>query len=96
MTKQEFKALTKRDFTDKEYETIETVYTFHRRHAADSGQGQRVRRTHSQKETRAGGTAGSIQRAEESQHNDKGGIRRDRKARSQKEDNHGTESLRIR
>jgi len=29
MTKQEFKALTKRDFTDKEYETIETVYTFH-------------------------------------------------------------------
>jgi len=29
MTKQEFKALTKRDFTDKEYEAIETVYTFH-------------------------------------------------------------------
>ena len=29
MTKQEFRALTKRDFTDKEYETIETVYTFH-------------------------------------------------------------------
>ena len=29
MTKQEFKALTKRDFTDKEYEIIEIVYTFH-------------------------------------------------------------------
>lgn len=29
MTKQEFKTLTKRDFTDKEYETIETVYIFH-------------------------------------------------------------------
>lgn len=29
MTKQEFKSLTTRDFTDKEYETIETVYTFH-------------------------------------------------------------------
>lgn len=29
MTKQEFKALTKREFTDKEYEAIETVYTFH-------------------------------------------------------------------
>ena len=53
MTKQEFKALTKRDFTDKEYETIETVYTFHP--------------------------------AIEPQHSrNKGGIRRDRKARSQK------------
>ena len=29
MTKQEFKALTTREFTDKEYEAIETVYTFH-------------------------------------------------------------------
>jgi hypothetical protein len=29
MTKQEFKHLTKRDFTDAEYEAIETVYTFH-------------------------------------------------------------------
>ena len=29
MTKQEFKALTKRDFTDEEYEIIEIVYTFH-------------------------------------------------------------------
>lgn len=29
MTKQEFKALTKRDFTDAEYTAIETVYTFH-------------------------------------------------------------------
>jgi hypothetical protein len=29
MTKQEFKALTNREFTDKEYEAIETVYTFH-------------------------------------------------------------------
>ena len=29
MTKQEFKDLTKRDFTDAEYTAIETVYTFH-------------------------------------------------------------------
>lgn len=29
MTKQEFKALTKREFTDSEYKAIETVYTFH-------------------------------------------------------------------
>jgi hypothetical protein len=29
MTKQEFKSLTTREFTDKEYEAIETVYTFH-------------------------------------------------------------------
>lgn len=29
MTKQEFKNLTNREFTDKEYEAIETVYTFH-------------------------------------------------------------------
>jgi len=29
MTKQEFKHLTKQDFTDAEYEAIETVYTFH-------------------------------------------------------------------
>jgi len=29
MTKQEFRALTKRDFTDEEYEIIEIVYTFH-------------------------------------------------------------------
>jgi len=29
MMKQEFKALTKRDFTDEEYEIIEIVYTFH-------------------------------------------------------------------
>ena len=29
MTKQEFKDLTKREFTDKEYAAIETVYTFH-------------------------------------------------------------------
>mgnify|MGYP000911950086 FL=1 len=29
MTKQELKRLTKRDFTDAEYEAIETVYTFH-------------------------------------------------------------------
>ncbi|MBP2071181.1 hypothetical protein [Thermoanaerobacterium butyriciformans] len=29
MTKQEFKRLSKRDFTDAEYEAIETVYTFH-------------------------------------------------------------------
>lgn len=29
MTKQEFKALTKRDFTDDEYEIIEYVYNFH-------------------------------------------------------------------
>lgn len=29
MTKQEFTALTKREFTDAEYEAIATVYTFH-------------------------------------------------------------------
>lgn len=29
MTKQEFKALTKRSFTDSAYADIETVYTFH-------------------------------------------------------------------
>lgn len=29
MTKQEFKALTKRSFTDSAYTDIETVYTFH-------------------------------------------------------------------
>lgn len=29
MTKQEFADLTKRDFTDTEYATIETVYTYH-------------------------------------------------------------------
>ena len=29
MTKQEFKDLTNRDFTDAEYTAIETVYTFH-------------------------------------------------------------------
>jgi predicted aldo/keto reductase-like oxidoreductase len=29
VTKQEFKALAKREFTDKEYEAIETVYTYH-------------------------------------------------------------------
>ena len=29
MTKQEFKALTKRSFTDNAYLDIETVYTFH-------------------------------------------------------------------
>ena len=29
MTKQEFKALAKRDFTDVECTAIETVYTFH-------------------------------------------------------------------
>jgi len=29
MTKQEFKALTKREFTDAEYAMIETVYTYH-------------------------------------------------------------------
>ena len=29
MTKQEFKDLTKRDFTDAEYAAIEMVYTFH-------------------------------------------------------------------
>jgi len=29
MTKQEFKAIITRNFTDKEYEAIEAVYTFH-------------------------------------------------------------------